>query len=135
MHSQCRLSRGRINDLGPSIAKNSEYRKPMTLPEGPWRRRRRKSTFITGKITVNHDAMFAIKSRVGNLDVAGCFLDGQKTFRQRRALVGQSIFCGNDGQLPFFATLRDKLLCRVSGNHAPAHDDVWIGLYPVLSPA
>jgi hypothetical protein len=81
------------------------------------------------KVTVNGDAIFAVKSGVGNLDVAGRFVAGEKTLRQRRTLIGKRTFCCDNRQFPLFTTLCDELLGGIAGNHAPAQNDERIGFH------
>ena len=85
--------------------------------------------FLRPEVVVDSDAMLAVKGGFGNLNVAGFFLAGQKVFRQRRALVGQGIFCRDDGQFPLFTALRDELLRGISSNHASAQDDDGSGFH------
>jgi hypothetical protein len=85
--------------------------------------------FLHSEVSVDSDAMLTVKGGIGNLNVAGFFLAGQKAFRQRRALIGQGIFCRDYRQPHFFTALSDELLRGITSNHAAAQDDDGKGLH------
>ena len=74
--------------------------------------------FLHPEVTVNSDAMLAVKGGIGDLNIAGFFLAGQEALRQRRALIGQGIFCRDDGQSPLLTALGDELVRGITSNNA-----------------
>ena len=72
------------------------------------------------EVAVDSDAMLAVQGGIRNLNVACFFLAGQKALRQRRALVGQGIFCRDDGQSPLLTALGDELVRGITSNNASA---------------
>src|SRR6185295_16457886 len=85
------------------------------------------------EVSVNSNAMLVVKGCVRNLNVAGLLLPGQKTLRQRRALIGKDILCRDDCKIPFLAALCDEFLCGVSGNYSSAKDNDRKGLHGCIA--